>query len=124
MNRFLDLLQSYFGSWRFPIFLTAVILGYEAVLVGLLLLPYGGAGEASFADEFRIWCFGYDPATGQTLFMAVFATFTSPLIMLAVLGVVWLKPIQEILRSRPIAVLPHVVAALTLVCTSSWLLAS
>ena len=49
----LKMLEEFFSSWRFPIFAVTLVLGYEVMLLTLLLLPAGEGQVASFADEFR-----------------------------------------------------------------------
>jgi protein SCO1 len=120
----LKLLDEFFGSWRFPIFALTLILGYEVMLLTLLLLPAGDGQVASFADEFRIWCFGYDPATGKTQWAYVLTTFTSPLIMTGVMIGVWIDPLRSVLTTHPRSITPFVGAAAAVVIGSAFCLTS
>lgn len=124
MERVLRLIHGFFGSFRFPIFALTLVVGYEAVLLTLLLLPPGDGQVASFADEFRVWCFGYDPATGSSQWASVLTTFTSPLVMVAVLVAVWFEPLRLVMRQRPTAAIPYATAAAALVIGSSAYLTS
>jgi protein SCO1/2 len=114
----LQLVNHFFGSWRFPIFAMAVVVGYELLMLGLLLWPAGEGQLASFANEFRIWCFGYDPATGNMQWASLLTTFTSPLIMVGVMLVVWGEPLRRVLRQQPWAIVPYIGAAALLVAAS------
>ncbi len=124
LQGFLEALSTFFGSWRFPVFAMTVVAGYELLMLGLLLWPAGDGQVASFANECRIWCFGYDPATGEMQWASLFTTFTSPLVMVAVLIAVWAKPLRWVLRTHPIAVAPYVAAAALLVTSSGLYLTS
>jgi hypothetical protein len=47
----------------FPCFALSLLVFYELFLLAILFAPGGAGGIGAFADEFRVWCFGYDPAT-------------------------------------------------------------
>jgi hypothetical protein len=54
-----------------PAFGLSLIFCYELLLLGLVLTPGAETGLGAFADEFRAWCLGYDPATGRIAWIAV-----------------------------------------------------
>lgn len=90
------LMTSFFSSWRFPTFVIAVVVGYEFLLLALLLQPSGG----EFAVEFRTSCFGYDPVTGVVEWIVVFTTFTVPLIVVLVVSISWWRELAAALKIR------------------------
>ncbi len=58
------LLTAIFRGWRFPI-ITLSLLFFVTLLMGsVLIIPPGQSALAAFAEDFKIWCFGYDPETG------------------------------------------------------------
>ena len=99
------LATSFFLSWRFPTFVIAVVVGYEFLLLVLLLLPRG----TEFAEEFRTSCFGYDPATGMVAWIVVFTTFTVPLIVVLVVSISWWRELSSALQTRRQVVAGYVV---------------
>ena len=54
-----------FEGHRAPAFMLELVLLYKALLIAILLIPNSSSALGSFAEEFKIWCFGYDPATGR-----------------------------------------------------------
>jgi protein SCO1/2 len=77
------------GSWRFAAAMLGLLAAAELLLVALLLLPAGEDPLGAFAEEFRIWCFGLDPATGRLEPGYVVTMLLSPLMLGAVVAVVW-----------------------------------
>ena len=122
MIRLLNTIQTFFTSWRFPVFTLVLIACYEVLLAGLLFLPAGDGALEAFAVEFRIWCFGYDPATGKPQWAYIFTTFVSPLVLASVLLLTWASPLRQVLRREPTAMVPYALAALLMTIASASLL--
>ncbi|MBW2279732.1 MAG: SCO family protein [Deltaproteobacteria bacterium] len=106
--------EIFFGGGRFPAFAVSLLVLWEVVLVGLLLAPGGSTGLGAFADEFRVWCFGYDPATGRLEAGYVMGMLTPPLMLAAMFALFWLGPLRELAR-RPSALAAPVLCAAVLV---------
>lgn len=92
-----------------PVFAVSLLLFWEVVLLALLLAPGGDSGLGAFAEDFRVWCFGYDPATGRLSVALVLAMTTPPLLIAAAVAALWWDPIRDLRRER--AVLAPVAAA-------------
>ena len=122
MNRLLDTVHTFFRTWRFPVFTLVLIACYEVMLAGLLFLPAGDGALEAFAEESRIWCFGYDPATGHSQWAYIFTTFASPLVLASVLLLTWAHPLRDVLRWEPIATVPYALAALLMTIVSATVL--
>jgi protein SCO1/2 len=75
------------------------------------VVPATPTAFGAFAEEFKVWCFGYDPAKGTLERAYVGLTLAEPLVLGLVITGVWWRPLRDILRSRPRAVLPYVGAA-------------
>lgn len=86
---FIAALVRFFGSWRFAAIGLGLLGTLELLLAGMLFVPAGEAGLGAFAEEFRVWCFGLDPATGSVEFGYVLTMLTSPVMMSLVLVGVW-----------------------------------
>ncbi len=92
----------------FPIFTLTALACWELVLVGFLLVPSPPGG---FAEEFRAWCFGADPVTGEVSLIWVSAMLTPPWMLVGITLLVWWEPLQTVtLRSA----LPAATAAVLL----------
>ena len=102
----------------FPAFALTVIAGYELLLIGLLVAPPAPAGLGGFAEEFRIWCFGYDPATGRFEWMYAIGVIGPPLMIAGLVTLVWWEPLRELI-ARPLALLRYALAAGLLVVASA-----
>ena len=120
MNRALgplDELRRFFAGGSFPLFVLSLLVFYELLVFAMLSLPGGDAGLLAFAEEFRVWCLGYDPATGRTEWVYVMAMIAPQLMVGAAVVVVWWEPLRESLE-RPRAVLHHAAAALTVIAAT------
>lgn len=92
-------IAEFFAGWRFPAAALAVLSAQELALLGLLLAPTGGDGSLGFADEFKMWCFGWDPATGAMEWMTVITTLTSPLLLMGLMLATWWDPLRKVARA-------------------------
>lgn len=82
-----------FFSETFGALTLSVMALYEAWLLALFLLP---VGSSHFADEFRVWCFGYNPATGAYEWALVGAMLVPPWLLAAFIVTVWWGPLARI----------------------------
>jgi protein SCO1/2 len=117
LTRFEKLLMGfsrYVSGAAFAAFALSLLFSWSVFIAVMLFLPASSSGLGAFAEEFRVWCFGYDPATGSTEIAYVMAMLL-PQVMLAgfILGF-WWAPLREMSR-RPRAFVPYVATAATLV---------
>jgi protein SCO1/2 len=110
----LDRLERAMNGGALPAFALVLLVLWEVLLVGLLLAPGEETGLGAFADEFRIWCFGLDPATGRLDPGLVLGMTTPPLLLGAILALLWWEPLRA-LAARPRALLSPALLALALV---------
>lgn len=99
-----------FGSWRFAIFTVATLSLTVLFLVFMLVVPASSDALGSFAEDFKVWCFGYDPATGTFEWGYVFIFIAQPTVLAAVTAGIWARPLREV-WSTPRQTLPWVGAA-------------
>lgn len=104
-----------FVGHRAPLFALAVILLYKVALVSLLLLPRSASAFGQFAEEFKTWCFGYDPATGKLEPAYVVTMLAEPLALGGALVLFWGREILATYARRPRALVPSLSAALVTV---------
>ncbi|MBW2397516.1 MAG: hypothetical protein JRG95_25000 [Deltaproteobacteria bacterium] len=62
----IEAMGRFFSGGAFPVFAISLLVCWEVFLIGVLLVPPSPSALGAFAEDFRIWCFGYDPDTGRT----------------------------------------------------------
>ena len=90
-----------FGSGAFALLGVTTLLVYALLLALILVLPRGDAPVLGFAEQFRLWCFAMDPATGSVPWGYVVTMLASPLLIAAILGTLWARQLAALLRRRP-----------------------
>lgn len=111
----IDRLTRFFDGSFFPVFLIATLTGFTLALTGVLFLPSEGDGLAAFARDFKVWCFGFDPETGQVEGIYVVMLLVNPLMLIGLITLVWWRPLQQVFCQRPHALAGPVAAAAALV---------
>jgi protein SCO1/2 len=90
---------------RFPAFLLSTIAFTSTSFAALVVWPASPTGIGAFAEEFRRWCFGYDPERG--LEWAYVATLiTGPALVAGLLLGLWWQPLARAYREHRRALLP------------------
>lgn len=107
-------LQAALAGPAFPAFMLTALALFQALMLGLLLLPTGGEGLGAFAEQFKVWCFRYDPATGTLEPAYVVMLIADPLLLGALVVGVWWRPLRTALRERPRGLLRPALAAAAL----------
>jgi protein SCO1 len=119
----LSQIQGFFGSYRFPAIALALLGAFELLLVVMLAVPAAPDGFGAFAEEFRVWCFGYDASTGTMEWAYVAMMAAHPIVIGGLIAAVWWHPLRDILKTRPRALIPYLAGSLlTMVGASSTLL--
>jgi protein SCO1/2 len=114
LSRTIGGIQRFLAGGGFPAFALALLAFWELLLLALLAAPGGSSGMGAFADDFRVWCFGYDPATGRLDWAYVMGMTMPPLLLGAILALFWWEPLREVV-ARPARVAAHVAVAALLV---------
>lgn len=104
----------FFEEGHFAAFAISLLLAYDLLLVGLLLAPGGETGVGALADELRIWCFGYNPASGRLEWAYVVAMLTPPVLLSVFFAFFWWDELLQ-LRAKPRLIVGYVASALVLV---------
>lgn len=121
----LDGMRRFMIGGGFPSFALSLMLGWELFLISMVLMPASSSGLGAFAEDFRIWCFGYDPATGRTQWAYVMAMLTPQLLTGAFITLFWWEPLVEIARQpRRLAKYTGAAAFLVIAATGSLSLSS
>jgi protein SCO1/2 len=114
----LETLSRFLMGGSFPAFVLCLMGFYELLLVAVLLIPSGTSSTAAFAEEFRIWCFGYDPATGRMEWGYVLAMLTPQMMLGGMIALLWWEPLRAVLL-RPRALVLHAAPAALLVAAAA-----
>ncbi len=114
-SRFIEAIQSFLSGGGFPVFAISLLVCWEVFLIGVLLVPPSPSAFSSFAEDFRIWCFGYDPSTGRTDWAYVMAMLVPQLMMGSFIALFWWEPLRETLRAPKRAAIHFGVAGLIVV---------
>ena len=102
----------------FPAFALSLLVCWEVFLIAMLLAPSSASGLGAFADDFRIWCFGYDPATGSTESAYVMAMIGPQFMIGVFIAFFWWEPLRELSR-QPWVIARYLGAAALLVAGSA-----
>ncbi len=113
-NRSIQAIGSFISGGAFPVFAISLLACWEVFLIGVLLVPPSPTALGAFAEDFRVWCFGYDPATGRTEWAYVFSMLLPQLMVGGFIALFWWKPLREMLR-EPKRAAAHVGAAALIV---------
>ncbi|MCO5165932.1 MAG: SCO family protein [Planctomycetes bacterium] len=104
-------LQRFIASWRFPALVLPLLVFVQLLLLSLLLVPDDAGPLARFAEEMKVWCFGYDPASGRLQPAYVVMIVVDPAILCGLVAAVWWRPLARITRRAPRALLPYAAVA-------------
>lgn len=89
------------SGWPFPAFLVSVLGLATVLLVLVLLVPADGTVLEQFAEEFKVWCFGYDPETGELSWGQVFSFTSAPVMLIGITLLIWWAPLRDVVREAP-----------------------
>ena len=116
MNTF-HAIQHFVSGWRFAVVMISVIFSCVVLMAAILLIPESAGAAATFAEDFKIWCFGYDPATGRMEWAYVWMFLLQPFVLIGFMLMIWLQPLKEVWAQKPVKIVPYVVGAFLIVCT-------
>ncbi|KAB2660785.1 MAG: SCO family protein [Verrucomicrobia bacterium] len=117
----LDRFRSFVVGGRFALFVLALFVFYEAAVLALAFIPADSAVFGTFAEQFRIRCFNYNPNAGAMDWPLVGLMTTEPLFLQLLVFFVWRRQLRELGWFRAVApvagsaVVAAIVAALCLV---------
>lgn len=72
-----------------PAFLSAALSVYEVFLLLVIFAPPGWGAWSAFSEEFKIWCFSYDPRTGGMEWMSVVIMLAEPAFIVGLVLALW-----------------------------------
>ncbi|RMF55161.1 MAG: SCO family protein [Calditrichaeota bacterium] len=107
-------LQIFFNSWRFPITLLFSLFFFTIFLGILLIIPPANTPFASFAEDFKVWCLRYDPATGKMQWGYVISLISQPFLLGFIVYFVWSQQLKTVFKSHLGKTLPYILGSLFL----------
>ena len=94
----LEVFRSFLTGAAFPAFALSLLACWVIFLIAMLLTPAGASGLGAFAEDFRIWCFGYDPATGRTDVAYVMSMVVPQFMIGSFIAYFWWEPLRELAK--------------------------
>jgi protein SCO1/2 len=98
--RLLDRFRSFVTGGQFAVFVVVLFVFYEAFVLALAFVPAASTGLGSFAEEFRVRCFNYDPKAGAMNWGLVGLLTTEPFFLQLLVYFVWRRQVRELAWSR------------------------
>ena len=97
-----DAVRRFLTGTGLTVFVGTTTLVYEAFLLLIIASPPNWGAWGAFSEEFKIWCFSYDPRTGGMEWMAVAVMLAEPLFIVGLLIGMgrWCRPAASAL-SKP-----------------------
>lgn len=114
-NSPLEKVRRFIISWRFPAFGMSLLFFTTLFIAGMVFVPQGTGSLAAYARDFKVWCFRYDPATGQMEWVFVVMFILQPVFLSMIMLAVWWRQLREVWQSHRAAFLPWVLGALGIV---------
>ena len=97
----MSIVTRFLSGWAFPTFLISTLLLATALLGLVLVFPAESTPLEQFAEDFKVWCFGYDPASGELQWAYVISFLTSPLLIALFTAMIWWEPLRLVVREEP-----------------------
>ena len=110
--------RNFLTGAAFPAFALSLLACWVIFLIAMLLAPADASGLGAFAEDFRIWCFGYDPATGRTEVGYVMSMILPQFMIGGFIAYFWWEPLRE-LSKQPRRIARYLGAAALLVVAAS-----
>ncbi|MDQ8200285.1 SCO family protein [Pelagicoccus enzymogenes] len=93
--------RRFFTDTGFPLFLMTATVVYELFLLAIVFAPAEStAWWGGFAEEFKRWCFSYDPRTGGMEYASVVVMLIEPLFIGVIAAFLWRKGLAGLRHRR------------------------
>lgn len=79
-----------------PLFLLSATLVYEVFLLAIVFAPESTSAWGGFVQEFKQWCFNFDPESGHLEWVQVAIMLVEPPFISAIALLLWKQPLQEL----------------------------
>ncbi|MCC6621606.1 MAG: SCO family protein [Deltaproteobacteria bacterium] len=99
--RALSALTGFLGGFRFAALVATLVLGMALLVVVVLIVPDDAGIFGAFARDFKVWCFSYDPATGDMPWAQAIMMVSELALFAAVIAFLWWEPLVRARRQTP-----------------------
>lgn len=89
-------LRDFFNGAGLPVCLLTVAVVYEIFLLLVIFAPPGSGPWSRFSEEFKVWCFSYNPATGGMQWGAAWLMIFEPAVLALVTIFFYRKNLWEL----------------------------
>lgn len=96
-------LRRFFLGAGFPACLLSGALVYEVFLLLVIFGPPGTGIWGQFSQDFKRWCFSYDPRTGGMSWGAVWVMLAEPVFLAALTAALWRSSLTHAFNRRGVA---------------------
>ncbi|MBW2543689.1 MAG: hypothetical protein JRF15_16530, partial [Deltaproteobacteria bacterium] len=117
-SRRLEIFRNFLTGAAFPAFALSLLICWVIFLIAMLLTPADASGLGAFAEDFRVWCFGYDPATGRTEVAYVLSMIAPQFMIGGFIAYFWWEPLRAFCK-QPRRIARYFGAAALLVAGAS-----
>ncbi len=116
---FVNQFQKFIIGWRFAVLMLSVLFFFTLLMILVILLPTDAGPLASFAEDFKVWCFRYDPATGTLEWSYVVMFLLQPLLIGTVILAVWWNQLRQVFRFQRQRLFPYIGGGLMVVLVAA-----
>lgn len=110
-------LENFFNHWKFPIFALSTVLFLDIFMFGIFLLPQSTSFWGTMVQDFKVWCFGYDPTTGRVEWSYVVSMIVSSVVLMSTIFLAWGGRLLKQAKQSILSFFPYVLVSFTFVTT-------
>lgn len=92
-------LSRFLSGTGLPLFLLSATLVYELFLLAIVFAPASTSAWGGFVQEFKQWCFNFDPKSGHLEWLQVAIMLVEPPFIAAIAVLLWNQPLRELTTS-------------------------
>ncbi|MBE7411483.1 MAG: SCO family protein [Leptospiraceae bacterium] len=108
-NSTIEFISDWIASWKFPSFALFLLFFTTLLFSVVLFIPDTNDITGSFAKDFKIWCFGYNPETGEMKTIYVVMLVLDPLFLMLIIGTIWKNQLKEVITKEPKKIIPYAI---------------
>jgi len=98
--RALEALTTFLSGYRFAAVVVSLVLGFAGLVVLVLVVPDDAGVFGAFARDFKVWCFDYDPVTGDMPATLAVMMLSELVAFAALVALLWWGPLRDAVRAR------------------------
>lgn len=104
-TRALAHVTDFLGGFRFPAVVIALVSGFALLIALVLVVPDDAGVFGAFARDFKVWCFSYDPVTGEMPGALAYMMLSEFMVFGGLVAFLWWTPLTRAWRDRRPALL-------------------